>query len=98
MEAVTTNDTVAKLGRPFGLETIEFHLLGHYTLRAEVSPSRHGARRKRWQPLRHANDPPTGPADLDLPPRSASQWQPLAGGGRLRRSQGHARPRLGPWP
>jgi hypothetical protein len=38
MEAVTTNDTVAKLGRPFGLETIEFHLLGHYTLRAEVSP------------------------------------------------------------
>ncbi|MBK8039880.1 MAG: hypothetical protein IPK22_22515 [Verrucomicrobiaceae bacterium] len=38
MEAVMTNDTVAKLGRPFGMEAIEFHLLGHFTLRAEVSP------------------------------------------------------------
>ena len=38
MEAVTTNDTVAKLGRPFGMEAIEFRLLGFFTLRAEVSP------------------------------------------------------------
>ncbi|MFN0075464.1 MAG: hypothetical protein ACKVY0_03205 [Prosthecobacter sp.] len=38
MEAVTTNDTVAKLGRPFGMQAIEFHLLGFFTLRAEVSP------------------------------------------------------------
>ena len=38
MEAVPTNDTVAKLGRSFGLETIEFHLLGFFTLRAEVTP------------------------------------------------------------
>jgi hypothetical protein len=39
MEAVTTNDTVAKLGRPFGMEAIEFHLLGFFTLRSEVSHS-----------------------------------------------------------
>jgi len=36
MEAVMTNDTVGKLARTFGMETIEFHLLGLYTLRAEV--------------------------------------------------------------
>ncbi len=28
MDAVTTNDTQGKLGRPFGMEAIEFHLLG----------------------------------------------------------------------
>jgi hypothetical protein len=38
MEAVMTHDTAGKLGRPFGLEAIEFHLLGFFTLRAEVSP------------------------------------------------------------
>ncbi|MEZ5387709.1 MAG: hypothetical protein R3F13_19545 [Prosthecobacter sp.] len=38
MEAVMTNDTVGKLARAFELETIEFHLLGFYTLRAEVTP------------------------------------------------------------
>lgn len=38
MEAVMTNDTVGKLGGAFGMEAIEFHLLGHFTLRAEVPP------------------------------------------------------------
>ena len=38
MEAVMTNDTAGKLGRPFGLDAFGFHLLGYYTLRAEVSP------------------------------------------------------------
>lgn len=38
MEAITTNDTVAKLGRPFGLTAFGFRLLGYFTLRAEVSP------------------------------------------------------------
>ena len=38
MEAVMTNDTVGKLGRPFGLDAFGFHMLGYFTLRAEVSP------------------------------------------------------------
>lgn len=38
MEAVMTNDTAGKLGLPFGMLAIEFRLLGHYTLRAEVTP------------------------------------------------------------
>lgn len=38
MEAITTNDTAGKLGRPFGLDAFGFHMLGYFTLRAEVSP------------------------------------------------------------
>jgi hypothetical protein len=38
MEALPTNDTVGRLARAFGMEAIEFHLLGFFTLRAEVSP------------------------------------------------------------
>ena len=38
MEAVMTNDTAGKLGRPFGLDAFGFHMLGYFTLRAEVSP------------------------------------------------------------
>lgn len=37
MQAAPTNDTVGKLGLSFGMQAIEFHLLGHFTLRAEVS-------------------------------------------------------------
>lgn len=38
MDAISTTDVKGKLARAFHLETIEFELLSHYTLRAEVSP------------------------------------------------------------